>query len=113
MAERGGLLHPEVDDYTPQQAQELVASGALLIDVREQHEWDAGRMPGAKLIPMGQIASRLSELPRDRKIIFTCRSGNRSGTIKDYMIDEHAYGDVHNLHGGIIAWQLAGLPVVK
>jgi rhodanese-related sulfurtransferase len=62
---------------------------------------------------MGQIASRLGELPRDQKIIFTCRSGNRSGTIKDYLIDQHGYSDVHNLLGGIIAWQLADLPVVK
>ena len=113
MAERGGLLHPEVEDYEPRQAQELVASGALLIDVRERNEWDAGRMPGAQLIPMGEIPKRLSDLPRDRTIIFTCRSGNRSGTIKDYMIDEHGYTDVHNLLGGILAWQVAGLPVIK
>ena len=113
MAERGGLLHPEVEDYTPAQARDEVARGALLIDVREQHEWDAGRMAGAELIPMGQIPARLADLPRDRKIIFTCRTGNRSGTIKDYMIDEHGYADVHNLLGGIVAWQLDGLPVIK
>ena len=63
MAERGGLLHPEVEDYTPKQAQDEVARGALLIDVREQHEWDAGRMPDAQLIPMGHIPSRLGDLP--------------------------------------------------
>ncbi|HEV2037907.1 MAG TPA: rhodanese-like domain-containing protein [Candidatus Eremiobacteraceae bacterium] len=113
MAERGGLLHPEVEDYAPRQAQDEVARGALLIDVREQHEWDAGRMPGAHLIPMGDIPAHLSDLPRDRRIIFTCRSGNRSGTIKDYMIDEQGYTDVHNLLGGILAWQVDGLPVVK
>jgi rhodanese-related sulfurtransferase len=113
MSERGGLLHPEVEDYTPEQARDAVAAGALLIDVREQHEWDAGRMPGAQLIPMGEIPQRIADLPRDRKIIFTCRSGNRSGHIKDYMIDEHSYSDVHNLLGGILAWQVAGLPVVK
>jgi rhodanese-related sulfurtransferase len=113
MSERGGLLHPEVSDYTPTQAQEEVASGALLIDVREQHEWDAGRMPGAQLIRMGEIPGRLADLPRNRRIIFTCRSGNRSGAIKDYLIDEHGYKDVHNLLGGILAWQAQGLPVVK
>lgn len=114
MSERGGLLHPEVEDYTPEQARELVErSAALLVDVREQHEWNAGRMPGAILIPMGEIPSRLADLPRDRCIIFTCRSGNRSGTIKDYMIDEHGYADVHNLLGGILAWQAQGHPVIK
>lgn len=113
MVERGGLLHPEDADYTPQQAQVEIARGALLVDVREQDEWDAGRMPGARLIPMGEIPNRLADLPRDRRIIFTCRSGNRSGTIKDYLIDEHGYTDVHNMLGGILAWQAAGLPVVK
>ena len=113
MAERGGLLHPEVEDYNPKQAQDEVARGALLIDVREQHEWDAGRMPGAQLIPVGDIPARVRDLPRDKKIIFTCRSGNRSGHIKDYMIDEHGYTDVHNLLGGILAWQAEGLPVVQ
>ena len=112
MAGQGGLLHPEVEDYTPKQAQDEVAGGALLIDVRELHEWNAGRMPGAQLIPMGEIPTRIADLPKDRKIIFTCRTGNRSGTIKDFMIDEHGYADVHNLLGGIVAWQLEGLPVV-
>ncbi len=113
MAERGGLLHPEVEDYTPEQARAEIARGALLIDVREQDEWDTGHMPGAQLIPMGEIPKRIAELPRDRKIIFTCRSGNRSGTIKDYMIDEHGHTDVHNLLGGILAWHVAGLPIEK
>ncbi|MDQ6780361.1 MAG: rhodanese-like domain-containing protein [Candidatus Eremiobacteraeota bacterium] len=113
MAERGGLKHPEVPDYAPQRAQAEVAKGALLIDVREPHEWNGGHMPGAVLIPMGQVSTRLKELPQDRKIIFTCRSGNRSGAIKDMLIDEHGYTQVHNLLGGILAWQVAGLPVVK
>jgi phage shock protein E len=113
MSERGGLLHPEVDDYDPKETQSEVASGAMLVDVREPHEWNAGHLPGATHIPMGEIPKRLRDLPRDRKIIFTCRSGNRSGQIKDYLIDEHGYTDVHNQLGGIIAWQLEGLPIVK
>jgi rhodanese-related sulfurtransferase len=113
MAERGGLLHPDVEDYTAKETRDEVARGALLIDVREPSEWQAGHIPDAKHIPMGQIAHRIAELPRDRKIIFTCRSGNRSGTIKDYMIDEHGYTDVHNQLGGILAWQVEGLPVIK
>jgi rhodanese-related sulfurtransferase len=113
MSERGGLLHPEVEDYDPKQTQDEVKNGALLIDVREQNEWDAGHIPDAKHIPMGQIATRLAELPRNQKLIFTCRSGNRSGHVKDTLIDEYGYSNVHNQLGGIIAWQLEGLPVVK
>ena len=113
MAERGGLKHPEIADFSAVEAQKAVARGMLLVDVREQHEWDAGHMPGAVWIPMDQIPKRLAELPRDRDIIFSCRSGNRSGAVKDMLIDEHGYTRVHNLLGGIIAWQLAGLPVEK
>lgn len=113
MNDRGGLLHPEVDDYTPQQTQDELGRGALLIDVREPHEWNAGHLPGALHIPMGEIQTRLTELPLNRRIIFTCRSGNRSGYIKDLLIDEHGYADVHNQIGGIIAWQLEGLQIVE
>jgi len=113
MSDRGGLLHPEIEDYDPKETQDEVAGGALLIDVREQHEWDVSRLPGAVHIPMGDIPNRLADLPRDRKLIFTCRSGNRSGLVKDYLIDEHGYTNVHNQLGGIIAWQLEGLPLVK
>ena len=113
MSERGGLLHPEIEDYDPTQTQDEVQKGALLVDVREPSEWNAGHIPNAQHIPMGQIASRLSELPRNRKIIFTCRSGNRSGHVKDTLIDQHGYTDVHNQLGGIIAWQLEGLPIAK
>jgi len=102
-----------VADYTPRQAAEAVKNGALLVDVREQNEWDAGRMPDAVLIPMGEIPERLAELPRDRDIVFTCRSGNRSGKIKTYLVEEHGYERVHNLLGGILAWVTDGLPVVK
>ena len=113
MSDRGGLLHPEVEDYDPKATQEEVRRGALLIDVREQTEWDAGHLPSAKHLPMGQVTVRLTELPKNQKIIFTCRSGNRSGHIKDLLIDEYGFTDVHNQLGGIIAWQLEGLPVVK
>lgn len=113
MAGKGGFLHPEIDDYDPKQTQAEVKAGALLIDVRELHEWNAGHLAGAQHIPMGEIPSRLGELPRDRKLIFTCRSGNRSGHIKDLLIDEFGYSDVHNQLGGILAWQLDGLPIVK
>jgi rhodanese-related sulfurtransferase len=101
------------DDYTPQQANQAIRSGALLVDVREKEEWDAGHMPDAVWIPMGEIAARIAELPRDRDIIFSCRSGRRSGEIKTYMMEEHGYDRVHNLLGGILAWATADLPVIK
>jgi phage shock protein E len=101
------------EDYSPHEAHKAVHEGALLVDVREKHEWDAGHMPDAIWIPMGEIPDRIAELPRDRHIIFTCRSGRRSGEIKVYMMEEHGHERVHNLLGGFIAWTAAGLPVVK
>lgn len=101
------------EDFTPLQAVEAIKNGALLVDVREKDEWDAGHMPDAIWIRMSEIPDRVAELPRDRHIIFSCRSGRRSGEIKNYMIEEHGRDRVHNLLGGILAWTAAGLPVIK
>jgi len=101
------------NDLKPREALAAQNSGALLVDVREKNEWDSGHMPGAVWIPMSEIPNRLSELPRGRDLIFTCRSGRRSGEIKRYLIEEHGYDRVHNLLGGILAWATDGLSVVK
>ncbi len=82
----------------------------VILDVREQNEWDAGHIPGALLIPMGQVADRLSEIPTDKTVIVQCRSGNRSSQVTDFLRNQ-GYSNVHNLSGGLNAWQSAGLPV--
>ncbi|MBX3054891.1 MAG: rhodanese-like domain-containing protein [Anaerolineae bacterium] len=82
----------------------------VLIDVREQWEYDEGHIPGVTLIPMNEVASRLSEIPTDKEVIVTCRSGNRSGQVADFLRAQ-GYANVHNMQGGIIAWEAAGLPV--
>lgn len=84
----------------------------LILDVREQSEYDQGHIPGVKLIPTGEVANRLSEIPKDKPVIVTCRSGNRSSTITKYL-REQGYTNVHNMEGGIVAWQGAGYPVEK
>lgn len=84
----------------------------LLIDVREPDEYNAGHIPGVTLIPMGEVPDRLSEIPQDKTVIVTCRSGNRSGQITDFL-REQGYKNVHNMQGGIVAWEQAGLPVEK
>jgi rhodanese-related sulfurtransferase len=84
----------------------------LLIDVREQWEYDEGHIPGITLIPMNSVPSRLSEIPTDKTVVFACRSGNRSGQVFNYL-KEQGYTNIHNLQGGITAWQSAGLPVEK
>jgi phage shock protein E len=84
----------------------------LVLDVREQWEYDEGHIPGVTLIPMGEVASRLDEIPTDQPVILTCRSGNRSGQVTEYL-RQQGYDNVHNMEGGILAWEAAGLPVEK
>jgi adenylyltransferase/sulfurtransferase len=74
-----------------------------LIDVREPHEWDIARIPGARLIPMGSISAEVSSLDSAREIVVMCRSGARSAKVVRQL---HAagFGRVFNLAGGILRW---------
>lgn len=84
--------------------------GALMLDVREQGEWDEFHMPGAKLIPLGQLESRLSELPKDQEIVVVCRSGNRSATGRDILTNA-GFEQVTSMAGGMTEWRSKGLPI--
>jgi rhodanese-related sulfurtransferase len=79
-----------------------------LIDVREPAEYAEAHVPGAVLIPMGQLATRLDEVPRDRTVYVICRSGNRSGAMGP-LLDAHGVDSV-NVLGGTAAWVQAGHP---
>jgi rhodanese-related sulfurtransferase len=102
--------HPvrEVDAPT---AKDLIDEGAFLLDVREHDEWEAGRAPLATHIPLGQLAARQDELPRDTTVVAVCRVGGRSAQAAGAMA--RAGYDVVNLDGGMQAWADAGLPVVR
>jgi DMSO/TMAO reductase YedYZ molybdopterin-dependent catalytic subunit/rhodanese-related sulfurtransferase len=102
-----GAAAPEVGART---AAALVGSGALMLDVREPGEWQAGHVAQAWLLPMGQVARHRSDLPQDRRIVVACRSGGRSAAVAEAL---RAWGfDAVNLSGGMCAWAAAGLPVV-
>ena len=88
------------------------AAGALLVDVREQSEWQQGHAPDATLIPLGSLGTRLSEIPREREVLLICRSGNRSGTAQRQLL-QLGYEQVYNVSGGMNAWAGAGLPVQR
>lgn len=83
---------------------------SVLLDVRENHEWEAGHAPGAVHVPLGELSARLETLPHDRQIITVCRSGRRSA-LAAQQLGRHGY-TVVNLGGGMTAWAAAGLPVV-
>ena len=87
------------------------ADGALVIDVREPHEYVAGHVPGARLVPMGQLPSRLAELPRERAVYVICASGNRSLSMSSFLI--HNGIDAWSVAGGTSAWTRGGRPVVR
>jgi rhodanese-related sulfurtransferase len=106
-----GLFSRKHAGVTPQRARQMQGEGAVLVDVREPSEWSAGRAPGAVHVPLGQLASRLAEIPRDVTVVTVCRSGRRSDTAAAQL--RAAGYTVHNLDGGMQAWQAAGLPVVR
>jgi len=74
-----------------------------LIDVREQYEWDICRIPSAKLIPLGQLPSRMSELDSADEIVLQCKSGTRSARALR-LLQEAGFGKLFNVEGGITAW---------
>jgi rhodanese-related sulfurtransferase len=92
------------------QAYEGFEQGAFMLDVREPDEWDAFHIPGATLIPLGQLAARVDELPRDQRIIVVCRSGNRSSQGRDTLLAA-GFSDVTSMTGGVTAWSSAGYPI--
>lgn len=83
----------------------------VLIDVREPDEFAAGHIPEATLIPLGQLSSRLSEIPKDKTVVAVCRSGNRSGQATELL--RQAGFDAHNMSGGMISWEQAGYDVQR
>lgn len=87
---------------------------ALVLDVREQNEFDSGHILKAKLIPVGKLRGRLNELEnhRDKPIVVACRSGQRSAAACALLVKE-GFSQVHNLGGGVTAWQKAKLPLEK
>ena len=61
---------------------------------------------------MSEIANRLDEIPKDKEVILTCRSGNRSGQVTN-LLQQNGFDNVHNMQGGILAWQQAGYAVER
>jgi rhodanese-related sulfurtransferase len=87
------------------------ADGALVIDVREAGEYVAGHVPGAKLMPMGQLPSLVGELPKDRRIYVICASGNRSLSMTSFLV-QSGY-DAWSVAGGTSAWASSGRTIVQ
>ena len=103
----GPVPVPEVDVT---EARQRADAGAVVLDVREPDEWEAGHAEGAAWIPMGEVAARAGELPSDRTIVVVCRVGSRSARVTSALL--RAGYDAVNLAGGMKAWASSGHPVV-
>ncbi|MCB0871128.1 MAG: molybdopterin-synthase adenylyltransferase MoeB [Solirubrobacterales bacterium] len=103
----------KVEEITPQEAfTELDEGGVTLIDVREPYEYEEAYIAGSKLIPLGVVADRISEVAPDKsgRIILQCRSGVRSADAA-VVLAKLGYENAANLGGGILEWEAQGLPV--
>ena len=83
-----------------------------VIDVRESHEYNAGHVPDARLIPVASVFARRDELPRGKDIVFVCAVGQRSALACE-MAAAAGLTRLFNLEGGTEAWIKAGYPVKK
>lgn len=88
-----------------------LADGAAVVDVREPAEYIGGHVPGARLIPMGQLPSRTQELDRRQPVYVICASGNRSSAMAAYLT--HTGFDARSVEGGTSAWTRSGRPVLR
>lgn len=94
-----------------QEALGRIGQDAVLVDVREQVEWDAGHAPQATHAPMSQLGQLAASLPLDETMIIICRSGRRSDDVTNAL--NNAGFHALNLAGGMHAWQAAGGEVVR
>jgi rhodanese-related sulfurtransferase len=103
----GRTMHRELDALD---ADDAVARGALLLDVREPDEFAAGHAPAATAVPLGELGERLDVLEGAPSVVCVCRSGARSAAAAEALTA--AGFDASNLVGGMLAWANEGLPIV-
>jgi sulfur-carrier protein adenylyltransferase/sulfurtransferase len=109
------LVRSRIEEIDPADARDELAGGdAVLVDTREENEWDEAHLEGATLVPPATVGDRIEEVAPDRsqRVVLYCRVGNRSARAADLLESELGYEDVASIAGGIEAWQQAGLPVV-
>lgn len=109
-----GRLSGALSADTTQAVQLINHQDALILDVREANEFAAGHIANARHIPLGQLAGNLKPLEKhkDKAVVVNCRSGTRSAMACG-VLRKNGFTQVYNLKGGIMAWEQAGLPMVK
>src|SRR5687767_13750762 len=105
----------QIEEVDPKDVLELQqnGNGAVIVDVREQHEFEEAHVPGAVHVPRGHLESRIEGAVSDRskRVILYCQSGNRSALAADTMKELLGYEDVASMRGGITLWKDRGYEV--
>jgi rhodanese-related sulfurtransferase len=97
-------------EVTVDELDSVLKSGVPLIDVRELHEYLAGHVPGAVLVPLASVPEELDRFPPDKRAYVICRSGARSHRACEYLVDQGL--DAVNVVGGTLAWVNSGRETV-
>jgi len=100
----------EIRNVDVAEAARMAREGALLLDVRQDDEWDAGHAPDARHVMLAELPDHVGSLDVDRPIVCVCRSGARSTRATAFLV-EQGY-DVVNLAGGMTAWAQEGEPLI-
>jgi rhodanese-related sulfurtransferase len=106
------MLTDQIQMVSPRTVMQWMADDeAVLIDVREQAEWDQGHIPGARLIPLSTFTA--PQVPNDpsRKLVIHCRSGQRCGMASARLAAAGWSGRIYRMEGGILNWRTQGGPV--
>jgi len=104
-----------IQRLTPLEAvQKINHDGAIVVDVRENSEFEGGHIIDSLHIPLGNLGNNLKRLEkyRDKDVIVSCASGNRS-TTACHTLKKNGFEHVYNLRGGVFAWQNANLPLSR
>ncbi len=104
----------QISEWTPQQLAEELKNGGeerlFMVDVREEHEWQAGRLPGSVHIPLGTLPDHVQEIPADLTPVFICAAGARSMRAARFFVESQGREAI-NLTGGVSSWsQVYGAP---
>ena len=105
----------EITEVDPKEVHELVEgrNGEVIVDVREQNEYEESHLPGAVHVPRGHLESRIEGAARDKdqRVVLYCASGNRSALAAKTLQDELGYANVESMTGGITLWKDRGYEV--
>jgi rhodanese-related sulfurtransferase len=102
-------MNPEIE-VTPERTKALLDSGeAVVVDVREDHEREAGHIEGSRHIGLQQLSEQAGTLPRDRPVVLQCRVGGRSLMAAQAL--RAAGYDAWSMAGGLVRWDAEGLPI--